>query len=96
MLVNPDVKIPNKASDIHGITDEAVIDAPRFKAAAVEVCKLARFIFADPAFPSSSILRSWKPSIAAAQCSGRLRIRLMCRNSLKRFARRSRIGVLKP
>lgn len=31
MLVNPEIPIPKEASDVHGITDEDVKDAPKFK-----------------------------------------------------------------
>lgn len=36
-LINPQVPIPKDASDIHGITDEMVKDAPTFKQAANEI-----------------------------------------------------------
>lgn len=36
-LINPEMSIPKTASDIHGITDEMVKDAPTFKAVANEI-----------------------------------------------------------
>tara|TARA_B100000767_G_scaffold274886_1_gene309426 strand:- start:12178 stop:12951 length:774 start_codon:yes stop_codon:yes gene_type:complete len=36
-LVNPEMRIPKGASDIHGITDEKVADSPNFKTLASEV-----------------------------------------------------------
>ena len=36
-LINPQMPIPQSASDIHGITDEMVKDAPSFKQAANEI-----------------------------------------------------------
>jgi DNA polymerase-3 subunit epsilon len=36
-LVNPEMPIPKGASDIHGITDEKVADAPNFKTLAGEI-----------------------------------------------------------
>ena len=36
-LINPGIPIPTGASDIHGITDEMVKDAPTFKAVAHEL-----------------------------------------------------------
>lgn len=36
-LINPEMPIPKQASDIHGITDEMVKDAPNFKKAAGEL-----------------------------------------------------------
>lgn len=36
-LINPEQKIPQSSSDIHGITDEMVKDAPTFKVAANEI-----------------------------------------------------------
>lgn len=36
-LINPEMSIPKSASDIHGITDEMVKDAPTFKAVANEI-----------------------------------------------------------
>lgn len=37
MLLNPEMKIPKASSDIHGITDEMVKDAPTFKQVANEI-----------------------------------------------------------
>ena len=36
-LINPEIPIPKGASDVHGITDEMVKDAPTFKQAANEI-----------------------------------------------------------
>ena len=36
-LINPEMPIPKSASDIHGITDEMVKDAPTFKSVANEI-----------------------------------------------------------
>ena len=36
-LINPEMSIPKTASDIHGITDEMVKDAPTFKSVANEI-----------------------------------------------------------
>jgi DNA polymerase-3 subunit epsilon len=36
-LINPEMSIPKSASDIHGITDEMVKDAPTFKVVANEI-----------------------------------------------------------
>ncbi|MBX2918931.1 MAG: 3'-5' exonuclease [Ferruginibacter sp.] len=36
-LINPQIPIPKEASDVHGITDEMVKDAPTFKQAANEI-----------------------------------------------------------
>ena len=36
-LINPEMPIPVSSSDIHGITDEMVKDAPTFKQAANEI-----------------------------------------------------------
>jgi DNA polymerase-3 subunit epsilon len=36
-LINPEIPIPKQASDIHGITDEKVKDAPTFRQAANEL-----------------------------------------------------------
>ena len=36
-LVNPEMPIPKGASDIHGITNEQVKDAPNFKALSKEI-----------------------------------------------------------
>ncbi len=36
-LINPEMMIPNQSSDIHGITDEMVKDAPTFKQAGNEI-----------------------------------------------------------
>ncbi|MBX2934340.1 MAG: 3'-5' exonuclease [Ferruginibacter sp.] len=36
-LINPQIPIPKDASDIHGITDEMIKDAPTFKQAANEI-----------------------------------------------------------
>jgi DNA polymerase-3 subunit epsilon len=36
-LVNPEIAIPKDSSDVHGITDEMVKDAPTFKALANEI-----------------------------------------------------------
>ena len=36
-LVNPEMHIPKGASDVHGITDEQVKDAPNFKALSKEI-----------------------------------------------------------
>tara|TARA_B100000767_G_scaffold227826_1_gene217955 strand:- start:2826 stop:3596 length:771 start_codon:yes stop_codon:yes gene_type:complete len=36
-LVNPGMTIPKSASDVHGITDEKVKDAPNFKTLSVEI-----------------------------------------------------------
>ncbi len=36
-LINPEMSIPKEASDIHGITDDMVKDAPTFKQAANEI-----------------------------------------------------------
>ena len=36
-LVNPGIPIPKEASDIHGITDDMIKDAPSFKEIAPEV-----------------------------------------------------------
>jgi len=37
LLVNPEIKIPKEASDIHGITDEKVANHPTFKQLAPEI-----------------------------------------------------------
>ncbi|HMJ47068.1 MAG TPA: 3'-5' exonuclease, partial [Ferruginibacter sp.] len=36
-LINPEISIPKSSSDIHGITDEMVKDAPTFKQAGNEI-----------------------------------------------------------
>src|SRR5436190_10493128 len=36
-LINPEMPIPKQSSDIHGITDEMVKDAPTFKQAGNEI-----------------------------------------------------------
>jgi DNA polymerase-3 subunit epsilon len=36
-LINPEMAIPKDSSDIHGITDEMVKDAPTFKQAGNEI-----------------------------------------------------------
>jgi DNA polymerase-3 subunit epsilon len=36
-LINPEMPIPKASSDIHGITDEMVKDAPTFKQAGNEI-----------------------------------------------------------
>src|SRR5258705_3267221 len=36
-LINPEIPIPKASSDIHGITDEKVKDAPTFRQAANEL-----------------------------------------------------------
>jgi len=41
-LVNPEMPIPKQASDIHGITDEKVADAPKFKELAKEVYRMIK------------------------------------------------------
>jgi DNA polymerase III subunit epsilon len=41
-LVNPGRQIPKEASDVHGITDEAVKDAPSFEAIAPEILEVMR------------------------------------------------------
>ncbi|MDO3694721.1 3'-5' exonuclease [Wenyingzhuangia sp. chi5] len=41
-LVNPEVKIPKEASDIHGITNEKVINEPTFKELAPRVHELIK------------------------------------------------------
>ncbi len=48
-LVNPEIEIPKEASDIHGITNEKVVNEPKFKELApkvselIEGCDLAGF-----------------------------------------------------
>lgn len=68
-LVNPGVPIPKAASDVHGITDEMVADAPRFADVAAEVvarlkgCDLGGFNVARFDLPllQAELVRAGKP-----------------------------------
>ena len=41
-LINPQVPIPQSSSNVHGITDEMVKDAPSFKQIANEIKQFLR------------------------------------------------------
>jgi len=52
LLINPEVKIPEEVTAIHGITDEKVKDQPTFKAKAEELWE----IFKDSAYSGFNVL----------------------------------------